>query len=52
MDVGDVLMYFMAPEGHQRGQLVMLARRLGYCLPVDITGGLWQCSKRIKEARR
>jgi hypothetical protein len=28
----------------------MLARQLGHRLPVDITGGLWQFSKRAKEA--
>jgi hypothetical protein len=28
----------------------MLARQLGYRLPVEITGGLWHFSKRSKEA--
>jgi uncharacterized damage-inducible protein DinB len=41
----------MAHEGHHRGQIVMIARQLGYCLPVEITGGLWQWSKRTEEAR-
>jgi hypothetical protein len=50
LDVGHVLTYFVAHEGHHRGQIVMLARQLGYRLPVEVTGGLWQWSKRVKEA--
>jgi uncharacterized damage-inducible protein DinB len=49
LDVGHVLTYFVAHEGHHRGQIVMLARQLGYRLPVEITGGLWHFSKRSKE---
>ena len=49
LDVGHVLTYFAAHEGHHRGQIVMLARQLGHRLPVEITGGLWQWSKRSKE---
>src|SRR2546422_7416198 len=33
-----VLAYFVAHEGHHRGQIVMLARQLGYRLPVEVTG--------------
>ena len=51
LDVGHVLSYFVAHEGHHRGQIVMLARQLGYRLPVEVTGGLWQWSKRCKEVR-
>jgi uncharacterized damage-inducible protein DinB len=51
LDVGHVLTYFVAHEGHHRGQIVMLARQLGYRLPVEITGGLWHWSKRSKESR-
>ncbi len=50
LDVGHVLTYFVAHEGHHRGQIVMLARQLGHRLPVEITGGLWQFAKRAKEA--
>ena len=50
LDVVHVLTYFVAHEGHHRGQIVMLARQLGHRLPVEITGGLWQWSKRAKEA--
>lgn len=52
LDVAHVLTYFVAHEGQHRGQIVMLARQLGYRLPVEITGGLWQWSKRAKEAGR
>src|SRR2546421_2553598 len=51
LDVGHVLTYFVAHEGHHRGQIVMLARQLGYRLPVEITGGLWHWSKRSRESR-
>jgi uncharacterized damage-inducible protein DinB len=51
LDVGHVLTYFVAHEGHHRGQIVMLARQLGYRLPVEITGGLWQWSKRARECQ-
>jgi uncharacterized damage-inducible protein DinB len=51
LDVGHVLTYFVAHEGHHRGQIVMLARQLGYRLPVEITGGLWQFARRAREVR-
>lgn len=50
LDVGHVLAYFVAHEGHHRGQIVMLARQLGHRLPAEVTGGLWQWSKRAAEA--
>ncbi|MFN2531447.1 MAG: DinB family protein [Pyrinomonadaceae bacterium] len=50
LDVAHVLTYFVAHEGHHRGQIVMLARQLGYRLPGEITGGLWQWSKRSRES--
>ncbi|MGH9423423.1 MAG: DinB family protein [Thermoanaerobaculia bacterium] len=50
LDVGHVLSYFVAHEGHHRGQIVMLARQLGFRLPVEVTGGLWQWTKRAREA--
>jgi uncharacterized damage-inducible protein DinB len=51
LDVGHVLAYFVAHEGHHRGQIVMIARQLGYPLPAQVRGGLWQWSQRAKEAR-
>ena len=50
LDVGHVLTYFVAHEGHHRGQIVMIARQLGHRLPVEITGGIWHWSKRAQEA--
>ena len=50
VDVVHVLSYLVAHEGHHRGQIVMLARQAGHRLPIEITGGLWQWSKRSKEA--
>ncbi len=52
LDVGHVLTYFVAHEGHHRGQIVMLARQLGHRLPAEVTGGLWQWSQRSKEVRK
>jgi len=51
LDVGHVLAYFVAHEGHHRGQIVMIARQLGLRLPAEVTGGLWLWTKRSKEAR-
>ena len=52
LDVPHVLTYFVAHEGHHRGQIVMLARQLGHRLPDNITAGLWQWTKRVQEAKR
>jgi len=49
LDVAHVLTYFVAHEGHHRGQIVMLARQLGHRLPIEISGGLWHFTKRMKE---
>jgi uncharacterized damage-inducible protein DinB len=51
LDVPHVLTYFVAHEGHHRGQIVMLARQLGHRLASDVTGGLWDWTKRLREAR-
>ena len=52
LDVGHVLAYFVAHEGHHRGQLVMLARQLGHRLPQEATDGLWQWTSRVREWSR
>jgi uncharacterized damage-inducible protein DinB len=49
LDVGHVLSYFVAHEGHHRGQIVMLARQLGHRLPIEVTGGIWQWSRLARE---
>lgn len=52
LDVPHVLTYFVAHEGHHRGQIVMLARQLGHRLPSDVAAGLWQWTRRVQEVRR
>ena len=42
LDVEHVLTYFVAHEAHHRGQLVMIARQLGFRLPPRVTQALWQ----------
>ena len=49
LDVPHVLTYFVAHEGHHRGQIVMLARQLGHRLPSDVCAGLWQWTARVRE---
>lgn len=49
LDVGHVLSYFVAHEGHHRGQIVLAARELGHRLPPAVTNGLWQWTKRAAE---
>ncbi len=51
LDVGHVLAYFVAHEGHHRGQIVLVARQLGHRLDADVTSGLWQWTKRAAEAQ-
>ncbi|MFI5120621.1 MAG: DinB family protein [Thermoanaerobaculia bacterium] len=47
LDVGHVLTYFVAHEGHHRGQIVLVARQIGSRLPAAVTAGLWQWTKRV-----
>jgi uncharacterized damage-inducible protein DinB len=47
LDVGHVLAYFVAHEGHHRGQIVMVARQLDQRLPPAVTNGLWWWSRKM-----
>ena len=49
LDVGHVLTYFAAHEGHHRGQIVMIARQLGMRLPRSAVGGIWQWTTLSRE---
>lgn len=42
LDVGHVLTYFVAHEGHHRGQILMVAHQTGQRLPRESAGVLWQ----------
>ena len=51
LDVGHVLSYFVAHEGHHRGQLVLISRQLGYPIPQSTVAGLWGWTRWAREAR-
>jgi uncharacterized damage-inducible protein DinB len=52
LDVGHVLAYFVAHEGHHRGQIIMVARQLGQRLPPEVVNGLWQWTAVVREWKR
>jgi uncharacterized damage-inducible protein DinB len=51
LDVGHVLAYFVAHEGHHRGQIVMVARQLDCRLSEAACAGLWQWQTRAQRDR-
>jgi uncharacterized damage-inducible protein DinB len=50
-DLEHFLSYFVAHEGHHRGQLCLIARQLGHRLPREVAGGVWQWT-RLARGRR
>jgi uncharacterized damage-inducible protein DinB len=50
-DVVHFLSYFIAHEGHHRGQIILLTRQLNHPLPKEVTTEVWQWKKRLNEAK-
>jgi uncharacterized damage-inducible protein DinB len=50
-DLEHFLAYFAAHEAHHRGQLLMVSRQLGYRLPREVAGGVWQWTRLAREQR-
>jgi uncharacterized damage-inducible protein DinB len=42
--------YMFSHEAHHRGQIIMLAHQLGYRLPPQAWGGIWNWNKLYKQA--
>jgi len=49
LDIAHVLAYFVAHEGHHRGQILVLARQLGHPLPDAAADGVWHFTRLSKE---
>ncbi len=47
---GTMFAYMFSHEAHHRGQIIMLAHQLGYRLPPQAWGGIWQWNKLWKDA--
>jgi uncharacterized damage-inducible protein DinB len=45
----EMLCYMVAHEAHHRGQVCMLAHQLGFPLPKEVVGGIWNWEKLWKE---
>lgn len=50
-DAAHFLAYFVAHEAHHRGQIILSARQLNHRLPAEVTNGVWQWTRRLREAR-
>ena len=47
---GTMFAYMFSHEAHHRGQILMLAHQLGYRIPPNIWGRIWQWNRLWKEA--
>jgi uncharacterized damage-inducible protein DinB len=47
---GAMFSYMFSHEAHHRGQILMLAHQLGYRIPPNIWGRIWQWNRLWKEA--
>jgi uncharacterized damage-inducible protein DinB len=47
---GAMFAYMFSHEAHHRGQILMLAHQLGYRIPPNIWGRIWQWNRLWKEA--
>jgi len=50
-DIMHFLAYFVAHEAHHRGQIILLARQLNHRLPREVTDGIWQWTRRLRETK-
>ena len=46
----EMLCYMISHEAHHRGQVCMLARQLGFPLPIEVASGLWNWEKLWKDS--
>jgi len=47
---GAMFAYMFSHEAHHRGQILMLAKQLGYRIPPNVWGRIWQWDRLWKEA--
>jgi uncharacterized damage-inducible protein DinB len=50
-DVVHFLTYLVSHESHHRGQIILSARQLNHRLPAEVVNGVWQWTRRLREAK-